>query len=196
VLGRRHFSENALRASLNQRTGSGSSHKKGPPRIASGSSESTNHRRSYWKNPAGSPSRARESPDTNAHSPSLAPRVPIRTNDPLPDAPYILCVDDNRDVSDSHAMLMRLYGFTAEARYDGAAALALTGQVLPDLCFIDMNMPVMDGDELARKLSALEPEHPPRWSPSPPCPARRPAAASRTPASTPTWSSRPTRRNW
>jgi two-component system, OmpR family, response regulator len=63
-----------------------------------------------------------------------------------------LCVDDNCDCADSAALLLRVMGFEAVACYDGAAALSLNDRFHPGLCFIDLNMPRMAGDELAIKL--------------------------------------------
>ena len=43
-------------------------------------------------------------------------------------------------------------GFQACACYDGPAALAMAAEFLPGVCLIDLNMPGMDGDELAVRL--------------------------------------------
>lgn len=64
----------------------------------------------------------------------------------------ILCVDDNRDATDSAVELLRLIGFDALACYDGPDALAAADAFAPDICLLDLNMPGMDGDELAGRL--------------------------------------------
>lgn len=64
----------------------------------------------------------------------------------------ILCVDDNHDVADSAVDLLRIVGFDAHASYDGPSALAEAAAFLPSVCLIDLNMPGMNGDELATKL--------------------------------------------
>lgn len=64
----------------------------------------------------------------------------------------VLCVDDNHDVADSAADLLQIVGFDAKACYDGASALSEAAVFLPSLCLIDLNMPQMNGDELAVKL--------------------------------------------
>lgn len=69
--------------------------------------------------------------------------------------PRILCVDDNRDFADSLVMLLNLCDFDAQACYDGPSALQRAHECLPDLCFIDLNMPGMDGDELALRLREI-----------------------------------------
>ncbi len=64
----------------------------------------------------------------------------------------VLCVDDNRDCADSTAMLLQLMGFETEACYDSTLAIHANDTFQPEVCFIDLNMPQMDGDVLARKL--------------------------------------------
>lgn len=66
--------------------------------------------------------------------------------------PRVLCVDDNRDVADSAAELLSLVGFDARVSYDGVSALMCARGFLPDVCLIDLNMPMMEGDELAVRL--------------------------------------------
>src|ERR1041384_5112883 len=67
----------------------------------------------------------------------------------------VLVVDDNRDVANSVAALLRLLGHTVLPAYDGATALALAGNFKPDVAILDLNMPKMDGFEVARQLREL-----------------------------------------
>jgi CheY-like chemotaxis protein len=64
----------------------------------------------------------------------------------------VLYVDDNRDVADTAAELLGLVGFDARACYSGADALAVAAEFRPSICLVDLNMPGMDGDELAGRL--------------------------------------------
>jgi len=75
-------------------------------------------------------------------------REPHNAGPPL----RVLVVDDNRDCADSTALLLQTAGFEARACYDGATALQLVATFRPGLCFLDLNMPGMDGDELAVRL--------------------------------------------
>ena len=67
----------------------------------------------------------------------------------------VLCVDDNRDVAESLAMLLGLVGFDARACFDGPAALAEAAAFCPHAGVLDINMPGMSGYELARRLRKL-----------------------------------------
>ena len=74
---------------------------------------------------------------------------------PLPYAPLrVLCVDDNRDAADTLGMLLKLVGFEAVVCHDGATALSVVGRSWPEACVLDVNMPGMDGCELAGLLRA------------------------------------------
>ena len=64
----------------------------------------------------------------------------------------VLCVDDNRDIADSEALLLDLFGFDSRACYDGPHALEEARSFRPDAYLLDLNMPGMDGCELAREL--------------------------------------------
>ena len=66
--------------------------------------------------------------------------------------PRVLVVDDLTDVADSEAELLTLVGFEARACYDGPTALRVAGEFFPDVCLLDLHMPLMDGDELAVRL--------------------------------------------
>jgi CheY-like chemotaxis protein len=61
-------------------------------------------------------------------------------------------VDDNIDAADSLATLLRLQGHEVRVAHDGPAALSLLDGYRPDLVFLDLGMPGMDGYEVARRL--------------------------------------------
>jgi CheY-like chemotaxis protein len=68
-------------------------------------------------------------------------------------ATRVLCVDDNRDAADSAAALLTLADCEVHACYDGAAALDDAKKFRPAVCFIDLDMPGMAGDEVARRMA-------------------------------------------
>ena len=85
--------------------------------------------------------------------PTKLPKPPGPANHAKPWPPFrVLCVDDNRDSADSAVPLLKTMGFEARACYDGPTALHLNDSFRPAICFLDLNMPGMDGDEVALKL--------------------------------------------
>jgi CheY-like chemotaxis protein len=64
----------------------------------------------------------------------------------------VLVVDDNVDAADSLAVLLRLQGHEVRVAHSGPAALAMVGDFQPDLVFLDIGMPGMDGYEVARRM--------------------------------------------
>lgn len=71
-----------------------------------------------------------------------------------PRLPRVLYVDDYPDLADSAVLVLSLLGVEARAAYDGPTALTVAAEFLPDVCFLDLYMPGMDGDELAEQLVA------------------------------------------
>jgi CheY-like chemotaxis protein len=61
-------------------------------------------------------------------------------------------VDDNQDAANSLGVLLRLQGHEVRVAYSGVAALEMTKEYTPDLVFLDIGMPGMDGYEVARRL--------------------------------------------
>ncbi len=76
-----------------------------------------------------------------------APHEPARSS-----GHRLLVVDDNRDAADSLAMLLRLQGHEVRVAHDGLAALELAKGYRPEMVFLDIGMPGMDGYEVARRL--------------------------------------------
>jgi PAS domain S-box-containing protein len=68
----------------------------------------------------------------------------------------VLIVDDSTDAADSLAMLLKLEGHDVTTAYSAVAALETAEQLLPDVAFIDIGLPQMDGYEVARRLRANE----------------------------------------
>jgi CheY-like chemotaxis protein len=67
----------------------------------------------------------------------------------------VLVVDDDHAVAEGLAMLLDSLGQRVLVAHDGAAALELMAEFDPDLVFIDLSMPGMDGYETARRTRAL-----------------------------------------
>lgn len=64
----------------------------------------------------------------------------------------LLVVDDNQDAAASLAMLLRLLGNQVWIANNGLDALELAATHQPDMIFLDIGMPGMDGYEAARRL--------------------------------------------
>ena len=67
----------------------------------------------------------------------------------------VLVVDDNIDVASSLAMLLRVSGHEVREAYSAESALEAVADFTPDIAFLDLTMPDMDGHELARRLRRL-----------------------------------------
>jgi|SRR5271165_3290583 len=66
----------------------------------------------------------------------------------------LLVIDDDRDVADSLAMLMESLDAEVRIAYDGASGVRAAAEFSPDIAFIDIRMPDMDGYETARLMRA------------------------------------------
>ncbi len=69
-------------------------------------------------------------------------------------AARILLVDDNRDATDSLAMLLQMHGHDVISAYEGRSALDLATREQPSLILVDIGLPDIDGFEVARRLRA------------------------------------------
>jgi len=82
------------------------------------------------------------------------PEIP-EPADGAPGALRILVVDDNEDSAEMLAEVLKARGYKTGIAYDAPAALELAGTFTPDVAFLDIGLPVMDGYELAARLRQL-----------------------------------------
>ena len=75
---------------------------------------------------------------------AAAPAVPLD----------IMIVDDNDDAAAMLALLLEASGHRVAVKHDAATALELARQSVPDVCLLDIGLPEIDGNELARRLRA------------------------------------------
>jgi PAS domain S-box-containing protein len=64
----------------------------------------------------------------------------------------ILAVDDNVDVAEGLASVLGLWGHTVRIAHDGLAALEVAVDFAPEVVFVDLGLPRVDGLEVARRL--------------------------------------------
>ena len=72
-----------------------------------------------------------------------------------PTAPFarrILIVDDNVDAAESLRMLIETQGHDARAAFDGDSAITVATEFNPEVVFLDLGMPKMDGYTVCRRL--------------------------------------------
>lgn len=66
----------------------------------------------------------------------------------------ILLVEDNSDALEVLTDLLALWGHEVQAASDGLSAVATALAMLPDIAFIDIGLPGIDGYEVARRIRA------------------------------------------
>jgi len=67
----------------------------------------------------------------------------------------ILVVDDNLDAAQTLGLFLRASGHTVEVVYSGLDAIDVAAVFAPQVCMLDIGLPDMDGNELARRLRAM-----------------------------------------
>jgi PAS domain S-box-containing protein len=86
----------------------------------------------------------------SAVSAPLQPDAPARRGTGL----RLLVVDDNVDAATTLAMLLEASGHEVFIEHESLRALELSRSARPDACLLDIGLPEMDGNELARRLRA------------------------------------------
>ncbi len=66
----------------------------------------------------------------------------------------IVVMDDNRDAADTLSILLQAFGHESEVAYGGGDGIALVRELLPDVAFVDIGMPDVDGYAVARALKS------------------------------------------
>lgn len=90
-------------------------------------------------------------PLDQSHSPTLDKAAPKRFE---PNGARTLVVDDNKDVADSFGMLLESLGTAVRVVYDGLSGIEEAALFKPDVIFLDIGMPQIDGYETARRIRA------------------------------------------
>ena len=64
-----------------------------------------------------------------------------------------LVVDDEVDIRDHLSSILGGYGLEVTVAKDGLEALKLASEIKPDIIILDINLPDIDGGEVANRLS-------------------------------------------
>jgi len=90
--------------------------------------------------------------EMSIHSIETATRLPAAEGN---GRPSVLVVDDNEDFAITFARMLRARGYEVRVEHDGLAGLTAAQSSPPDVAFLDIGMPKLNGYELARHLRAL-----------------------------------------
>ncbi len=74
----------------------------------------------------------------------------------------LLVVEDNVEVAQLFALLLKSLGHDAHVAHEGVAGVRTARELGPDVAFIDIGLPDIDGVEVARRLRAVPGRPPPR----------------------------------
>lgn len=74
---------------------------------------------------------------------------------PHPQQPTILIVEDDTALNDAYKTILSSAGYAVHTAFNGEEALTITATHEPDIIFLDLRMPVMDGIGFLR---AYEPQ--------------------------------------
>jgi signal transduction histidine kinase/ActR/RegA family two-component response regulator len=67
----------------------------------------------------------------------------------------VMVVDDNTDAAHTLAMFLEAEGHKVYVEYGARSALERAGREVPEICLLDIGLPDIDGNELARRLRAM-----------------------------------------
>jgi two-component system CheB/CheR fusion protein len=87
-------------------------------------------------------------PLATATTPPAIRRTPLKQ----PASRRVLVVDDQRDVADTLASLLGVLGQQVLVAYDAESAIALARQGRPEIAFLDVAMPGVNGSDLTHQL--------------------------------------------
>lgn len=79
-----------------------------------------------------------------------------RTTQTEEDVVDVLLVEDDPSVLEMYRLKLELDGYRVNTALDGEEGLKKAGDLTPDIIFLDIRLPKMDGLEVLRKLRAQE----------------------------------------
>lgn len=67
--------------------------------------------------------------------------------------PNVLVVDDSRITADTMVQMLNALGYQARAAYGSSAGLLILREEVPDIIFLDINMPGLSGFEVLKFIT-------------------------------------------
>lgn len=104
------------------------------------------------------PATAERPAETEGAPPSPRGVLPASVPADLRNALRVLVVDDNVDAAETLAELLELWGCEVQVVHDGVSAVEAACSDVPDIVFLDIGLPGMDGYEVARRIRRREAE--------------------------------------
>jgi signal transduction histidine kinase/ActR/RegA family two-component response regulator len=86
---------------------------------------------------------------------TASPPAPARGFEALPRGLRVMVVDDNQDSADMLSLSLKMMGHEVQALYDPLLVEDAAQRFRPDLVFLDVGMPVLNGFALAERLNKL-----------------------------------------
>ncbi|HEX4493790.1 MAG TPA: ATP-binding protein [Acidimicrobiia bacterium] len=90
--------------------------------------------------------------DTSSLQPAAAAVAASPAHQAAAGARRVLIVDDNTDAAEMLADALSVMGHETRVAFDGPSGLDAAAGFVPDIAFLDIGLPAMDGYELARKM--------------------------------------------
>lgn len=87
----------------------------------------------------------------------MAAEEPARTQPHIQQK--VMVVDDNRDATDSLALMLKNMGHTVSVAYNGEEALSMVDDLVPDIIFLDLGMPRINGYETCVQMRRMPSLH-------------------------------------
>ena len=78
-------------------------------------------------------------------------------SDSQPPSLRVLVIDDNVDTATTLSLLLEQWGYKTAVAFEGEDGVRLSALFLPHVCIIDLNLPDLNGCDVARQIRASDP---------------------------------------